>query len=149
MFASIGDTAFATLVSFGVVGLAITGLHDVFPKPRTSDFFQVHSIEAERVGSDVILHVDRDIHIPIEMSFSVRVLRYAGGGYREHCRMSAVPFEYQSDAMLPDVVTLAWWTHGACPDAPANALRISTTWTPVDARFAPVTVNVEVAAGKD
>lgn len=112
--------------------------------PTTEDFFQVHSITAERFEQTAILHVDRDILAPIEMSFAVRVMGWTGTGWREHCSMASGVIEYQPGTELPDPITLSWWTWVECPLLPDGRAQIRTTWTPADDRLAPVSVTTEV-----
>lgn len=144
MFADFSETIFSAMVAFGVGGLVIDGLYQVAPKPRTANAFEVHSISAERVGDGIEIDFDRSIYMPIVMGFTVRVQEDVAGGYRQFCKMSSPPFQYQPDAVLPDVIDMVWWSDGKCPDVPDGATRISTTWTPSDPKYKPITKIFEV-----
>ena len=146
MIDSISDTIFSVLVAFGVAGLAVDAVVSMSPQPSTRNAFEVHSITAERVGDTAILDVDRVVYMPIEMGYVVRVLEQTSQGYRQFCKMEGPPLEYQTDAVLPDPVTLWWWTDGDCPTIPDGHVRISTTWTPVKDGYDAVTYNFEIPA---
>jgi len=146
MIDSISDTIFSALVAFGVTGLAIDAVVGIAPKPNTQNAFEVRSITAERVDDTAILDVDRIVYMPIEMGYVVRVLEKTSQGYRQFCKMEGPPLEYQTDAVLPDPVTLSWWTDGECAMLPDGPARISTTWTPVKDGYDAVTYNLEIPA---
>lgn len=146
MIARAFDAAFPVLGSILTFFTIGSGFREAMlpPAPTTQDFFQVHSITAERFEQTAILQVDRDILAPIEMSFAVRVMEWTGAGWREHCSMASGVIEYQPGTELPDPVTLSWWTWVECPLLPDGRAQIRTTWTPADDRLAPVSVTTEV-----
>ena len=141
---SITDGAFAIAVAMGVSGLMIDGVVSIVPDPQTSSLFEVHSIEAARHGDTASLWVDRTIHSPLHMAFSVRVMEGGPSGWREACSMQSVPILYMPDAILDQPVTLDWWTHGKCPKVPEGPARIVTTWAPTGRGLQPVTYTVEI-----
>ncbi len=133
---------FAIALIFAAMGVdtAVT----VLPRADMDQFFEVQSVAAERQGDTAILHVDREIHQPLHMSFSVRVMSQGKRGWVETCAMSSGVIEYSPDNALPDPVTLDWWTWGECPTLPPGPARIITTWTPAVKGFDPVTVIADV-----
>lgn len=144
MINSFSDIAFHGLVAVGVSGLVVQTAFQFAPPAETGSFFRVHEITAERVGDTANLHIDREIFLPIEMSFAVRVMEYTPAGVKEFCRMEAAPFQYQPDAVLPDPVTLDWWTHGKCAILPDGRARKVTTWSPTKPGYAAVSYAVEI-----
>lgn len=141
---SIADGAFAIAVAMGVSGLVIDGVVSIAPEPQTSRFFEVHEIKADRRDDTADLWVNRTIHAPLHMSFSVRIMEPAKAGWRETCSMESAPFLYMPDAFLDQPVTLDWWTHGQCPTLPDGPARIVTTWSPTGRGMQPVTYTVEI-----
>lgn len=143
MIDNASDLAFSVAVAFGITGLAIDAVNKIAPDPTTETAFEIHSLEVERMGNTGVIHFERKINYPIVMTFSVRVQEQTPQGYVQTCKTHSIPpFEYQPDAALPDTVTLYWWTDGACSELPDGAGRISTTWTPADDTYDPVTKNV-------
>lgn len=114
--------------------------------PDVSDFFEVHSISGHRNGDNVVLDFERSIHQNITMGFTVRVMRRKGAGWQEHCQMEAQPFEYLTSSVLPDPITLDWWTHGKCVDPPDDAAQIWTVWTPTDSKLKPIIAVFDIPA---
>jgi len=144
MLSSFHDTIFSALVAFGVTGLAIDAVVGIAPKPTTESAFEVHSISAERIGDTAVLDVDRVIHMPILMGFSVRILEVTEAGLIEYCQMDAAPFLYDPQSQLPDTVDLEWWTHGECSTLPDADVVVDTTWTPAVDGYDSVTYRFSV-----
>jgi hypothetical protein len=137
------DLAFNFVSALAVAGSAFVGLSHVVPRPNLDDYFTVDRLEAERDGDTAILHVDRTIHQPIHMGFTVRVLAEGSEGWVEHCAMTSGVILYQPGRALPDPVTLDWWTWGRCTKLPKGKALIETTWAP-EGGFAPLTITTEV-----
>lgn len=114
--------------------------------PDVSDFFEVHAISGTRKGDLIVIDLDRTIHKPIVMGFTVRVMKRAGVGWSQHCQMEALPFKYLPEAIPPDVIDLDWWTHGKCADPPDEATQVWTVWTPADELLKPVVAVFDVSA---
>jgi hypothetical protein len=140
----LSDVSYFGIVAMGVSGLLVDAAVTISPQADTANFFAVEEITATRSGDTAVLQVAREIKLPIEMGFTVRVLEYASGGVREFCQMSAAPFQYQPDAVLPDLVTLEWWTHGKCGNIPDGRTRVVTTWAPTHPSYQPVTYSFEI-----
>lgn len=120
-------------------------LVQVMPRPTTADYFDMRYVLGSRVGNSAVLEVERTILAPIHMRFSVRVMEQVPDGWREVCGMSSESaILYQPDAVLPDPVTLDWWTWGECPTLPPGPARIITTWTPISEGFQPVTTLTDI-----
>lgn len=141
---SISDGLFALAVAMGVSGLVVDGVVSLVPEPKTQSLFEVHEIKAVRKDDTADLWVNRTIHEPLHMAFSVRLLQRFAGGWSEFCFMESKPFLYMPDAVIPQPVTLDWWTHGKCPTLPDGPARIVTTWAPAGRGLMPVTYTVEI-----
>jgi hypothetical protein len=140
-----GNLIYTVLVASGLVGASMIHTVPMIPRPGLERYYTVESVTAERVDGNVILHVDRKIHAPITMSYVVRVFQMTESGAEQVCVAPVPPFRYRTDAILPDLVTLDWWTSGMCPNAPTGRVQIDTTWTPVLPSYPPITVTTEVA----
>jgi hypothetical protein len=142
---SYSDTIFASIVALGVAGLTIDGAVSILPKPRTSQFFEVQSVRAERDGVTAQLWVDRIIKAPVHMSYTVRVQEWTPGGWRQFCRADGGPFLYDPEATIDRPVSLDWWTNGICPVLPDGRARIVTTWQPQFKGAVAVSYTAEVS----
>lgn len=87
-------------------------------------------VEGGPAGAEVTLAVDRTIHRPFDGRYDVYIRTYPS--LSAHCEASgALP--YDSDATLPDPVTLTWWAfsdkrcHG--PNLPSGSYSMTTCWT--------------------
>lgn len=134
----------AVAVASGIFQVAHTGLSQMHP-PEVATYFEVSSIRAERQGDGARLWVDRTIHLPVHMSYTVRVMERTAQGWREYCEAQNGPFLYQPDAVLDQPVSLSWWTGGKCDTLPEGRARIVTTWAPTIKGVEPVSYTVEVA----
>lgn len=122
--------AFSFAVSLGLSMLGLDTVVGLMPQQKTEDFFQVHSVSAERVGQSAVLNVDRTIHRDLPMEYTVRIMAQMGSGWRQVCKAESNVFLYRAGAVLPDPVTLDWWTDGACRALPPGRVQIITTWKP-------------------
>lgn len=143
------DLVFGSVISVVFMSVMVVNMADLAPDTvmRTSDYFEVHGIDARRVDDTAHLRVNREIHEPIEMSYNVRIMEYVAGGWIERCIAEGGPLEYRPEASLPEIVTLDWWTNGKCSTLPDGDTQIWTTWTPWSAagpHLAPVSVVVDV-----
>jgi hypothetical protein len=136
--------AFPFAIALIFAGMGVDTAVTVLPRADVRQFFEVHSVTAERRGDTAILHVDRSIYRPIPMSFSVRIMAEGRVGWTETCAMTSGIIEYRPDHELPEPVTLDWWTWGECPHLPHGPARIVTTWTPAVQGFAPMTVITDI-----
>lgn len=141
---SIADGVFALAVAMGVSGLVVDGVVRMVPDPQTDTYFHVESVRAVRRGDTADLWVDRSIHSPLHMTFSVRIMQQTDGGWREFCAVQSDPILYQPDAVIDHPVTLDWWTRGECASLPDGPARIVTTWAPTARNLQPVTYIAEV-----
>jgi len=141
---SIDGMGFHYMASLAFSGLVMVTGADLLPDPKLETYFQVKSLSAERINSTAVFTVDREIYRPIEMSFVVRVLEFTDEGLEQFCKANSQPFMYHPQAKNPTGKDLAWWTDGQCPVLPPGDAFISTTWTPVDKRLSPLTVEIEV-----
>ncbi len=138
------DLAFPFAIALAASLMGVDTAVSVLPKAGMADFFEVRSVTAERQGETAVIQFDRVIHQPLHMEFTVRVQGKARQGWVEVCAMSSGVILYTPDAVLPDPVTLDWWTWGKCPTLPEGPARIVTTWAPDARGLEPVTVITEV-----
>jgi hypothetical protein len=136
--------AFPFVIALTVSLMGVDTAVNVLPKADLAAFFEVHSIEFERAGDTAILHVDRTIHRPINMAFTVRIMSETPRGWVEVCRAASNVILYEPGRALPDPVTLDWWTWGQCPTLPEGPAQIVTTWDPEPMGLEAVTVKAEV-----
>lgn len=71
--------------------------------------------------------VDRQIIRPFQGTWHVMVRRQQGEFWAVTCAASGGG-NYRTDAVLPDPVTLAWWTEGKCVVLEPGKYQISTSW---------------------
>ena len=139
-----GGLLFPFAIALGVVAMGVDTAVNVIPTADLDAFFEVHSIKAERTDGGIILHIDRTIHRPIHMAFTVQVMRRMDGRWAEICTAPSNVILYDTERALPDPVTLDWWTWGKCVDAPPGPVKIVTTWDPEPLGLGSLTVSAEV-----
>ena len=148
MMIKFSDLAF-TLVSGALSFTAVTNgfVSALSPKsPDVSDFFEVQSISGTRDGDLVTISLERTIHEPIVMGFTVRIMERNGAGISEFCQMEAQPFTYLPGSVLPEAIDLDWWTHGKCADPPDGESQVWTVWTPEDETLRPIIAVFDIPA---
>lgn len=79
-------------------------------------------------GVEILMEVDRVIHRDFVADWSAIVRRWTDGGWTVEC-VGRGKSNYVPGAALPDPLTLAWWTDGACPTLPPGRYFVSTIWT--------------------
>jgi len=138
------DVVYAFAVAVSLTGAAFTQLAGYVPKTTSADYYEVRSITAHRQGDTAVLSVDRIIKQEVPMSYAVRVFQIDDRGAHLLCEAEGGPIMYRRDAVLPDPVTLKWWTNGHCQKIPPGIVEIDTTWTPRLPGLLPVSVTVGV-----
>lgn len=121
---------------FGWLGTALAlvafGVYLVWHLWPASWWYSVRSVVVfdSVVGADVLMSVDRQIHRAFTAEWDVLVRRKKddGSGWVIVCQARGRS-NYRPDAILPDPLTLAWWTGGQCPTPPAGRILVSTIWT--------------------
>ena len=98
--------------------------------PPSSYWMHVHSVYAFDTpkNADVAMVVDREIKRPFTAQWNVLVRRATLDGGWEIVCMARGGGDYRPDAVLPDPLTLDWWTDGQCPHPPAGQIMVSTVW---------------------
>jgi len=80
-------------------------------------------------GAEIVMSVDREINRPFIADWAVAVRRQADRGWVVHCAATGQS-RYNVDSVLPDPLTLDWWTDGKCQKITIpGQYRISTIWT--------------------
>ena len=144
MMSDVGSAIYHTAVAMGVAGSVFTSVAGMVPGPKLGDFFEVQSVQVERVGDTALFTVDRVIHAPIVMGFVVRVMEKTDHGPVQNCKASSAPFKYTPKAAPIVGKDLSWWTDGQCVTLPPGPVEIITTWTPVNTALGALTNVVEV-----
>lgn len=75
----------------------------------------------------IYMSVDRKIHWPFYGEWHVIVRRVTHDGVEVTCTAHGAG-DYRTDAVLPDPLTLDWWTDGKCPTAEAGYYFVTTIW---------------------
>ena len=71
--------------------------------------------------------IDRQIVRPFQGTWYVMVRQQHGTGWVITCAANGGG-NYRVDALLPDPVTLDWWTEGKCKTLDPGRYQISTSW---------------------
>lgn len=135
---------YTMLVASGLAGSLTLQVIPHMPRPELADYFEVSSVTAHRDGKTAVLYVDREIKTPLLMSFDVRVFLVQPDGAWLVCLAAGGPYNYRPDAVLPNPVTLEWWTNGACNSLPDGQIEIETTWDAIVPDFPPLSITTEV-----
>lgn len=80
-----------------------------------------------RPHESVVMLFEREINKNFLGRWSVTVRRFTDHGPTVVCS-AAGQANYKTDSILPDPLTLDWWTEGACKTLPPGDYMISTTW---------------------
>ena len=78
-------------------------------------------------GEPIIMVVDREIKRPVYGSWTVTVREQGEGGWALQCVASGSG-DYHPNAILPDPLTLDWWTDGQCDTLGPGTYFVTTTW---------------------
>lgn len=78
-------------------------------------------------GDDVFMSVERVIMRPFAAHWTVIVRVARGSGWEVVCVANGFG-DYTPDAVLPDPLTLHWWTDGQCPHPPVGDIYVTTLW---------------------
>ena len=136
--------AFPFAIALTVSLMGVDTAVKVMPKADLAEFFEVQSVTAKRVGDGAVLDVQRVIHRPVHMAFTVRIMAQEPSGWTEVCQAPSNVILYEPGRALPDPITLDWWTWGKCPTLPSGPAEIVTTWDPEPFGLASITVKTEV-----
>lgn len=90
-------------------------------------WFEVRSVQVSNGPYPPILAVERNIKRPFVADWVVTIRKW-GGGWNVVCNASGKN-AYKPDAQLPQKLTLAWWTNGACANLEPGRYSMSTVWT--------------------
>lgn len=81
-------------------------------------------VPTQQAGQPVRLHVDRTIRSDFVATWAASVRSMSG---QVVCSGSGTS-NYRSGANLPPVLTLDWWTSGACKTLPPGRYYLATDW---------------------
>lgn len=141
---AMGEMLYAVLVASGLAAAGVQAMLPHMPRAELQDYYDVQKVEARRLGSGAVFDVQREVKAPLVMGYTVRVLHITDKGAEQICIAQGGPFTYRPDAILPDPITLAWWTGGKCVSLPPGRVQIETTWDAVVPDFDPISVTTEV-----
>lgn len=110
-FDKIGGLVLAALVLVGLVAGAYAGWQSIFPASRWYELRLV-GVADGRVGEPITMVIDREIKRPFTGEYTVTLFDVDSG--RLVCA-GGDRVLYTPGVMLPEPVTLDWWTYGAHP----------------------------------
>jgi hypothetical protein len=115
----------AFIVGLVCWALFMTATH----KWPASEWMDVRSVEVlpARAGEPVRMVVDREIKQSFVASWVVSVRKHNNG--MELVCVGSGTSNYRQGADLPGVLTLGWWTSGACETLPPGRYFVATDWT--------------------
>jgi hypothetical protein len=93
-------------------------------------WFEVREVHIDDivVGETIHLEVLRTIRRPFRGTYTASVQKFEGDGWASYCAGTATAL-YDTDAVLPDAITLDWWTYPAqCQPEEAGLYRVKTQW---------------------
>ena len=79
-------------------------------------------------GTAPAMAISRSINRPFSARWRVEVERETDGGFANWCTQTGSN-EYTTDNVLPDPLTLDWWTWPRQCDLPAGRYRVDTQWS--------------------
>lgn len=98
--------------------------------PPASYWYQPRAIivaDADE-AQPIVLLVDRVIRRPFRGEWNVTIRRRERHGWVVFCSASGQTI-YSPSSVLPETLTLSWWTDGQCEPLPAGEYTIYSTWT--------------------
>lgn len=92
-------------------------------------WFEVNTLSAgpAQAYKPVPMTVDRKINRHFTGTWYVTVRQWGDRGWSSYCSATGSN-AYQPEAVLPDRLTLEWWTDGRCSMLPAGRYTVETTW---------------------
>ena len=115
---------------FWLLGLPVLAYWGAYAVPSASWWLRVGPIVAfdAPAGAHVVLEIDREIRRPFTATWRVLVRRHEPSqGWVVVCTANGGG-DYRTDAVLPQPLTLDWWTDGQCPYPPEGQIMVSTVW---------------------
>lgn len=98
----------------------------LWPASWWLDVWRIH-VSDGMAGQTITMEVDRQIVRPFFGKWSAIVRKRQGAGWVVVCPSDGSA-DYRTDAVLPEDLTLEWWTAGACPALVAGTYILTTTW---------------------
>lgn len=108
------------------VWLAVWLAANLWPASFWYEANSVQIIDAQ-ADAPISMLVDRTIHRPFVGEWVATVRRVGPSGVELYCSGSGRA-NYRPKNDLPAVVTLGWWTGGACNTLPGGDYVVDTTW---------------------
>ena len=92
-------------------------------------WFEVHDVRVSdgKAGEQITMVVGREIKRDFEGSWSVSIRQIDEAATKLACVASSKT-DYRTDAQLPAVLTIGWWTNGVCSTLPPGHYVLTTTW---------------------
>lgn len=79
------------------------------------------------VNEPVVMAVDRSVNRSFTATWTVVVRRWEFEGWSVACQTTSQS-NYEPGAVLPERLTLSWWTSGACADLKPGRYSMTTIW---------------------
>jgi hypothetical protein len=118
------------MLSFCIAGLAMMLVELVAYALPASIWLKVSDVRVfdARVGEAIKMVVARTIEYDFNGKWSTSIRRLGPFGWSPYCPANgALP--YQANSVLPDPLTLAWWTFPYCQLLGDGTFQMRTTWT--------------------
>jgi hypothetical protein len=119
------------MLSFCIAGLVLMAAAVMAYVIPASVWLQVHDVRVfdAKVGSPVQMVVARTIKLDFNGTWVAGIRRLEPDGWTLYCPASGSA-PYRTDSVLPNPLTLAWWTFPDCSKPfPPGKYQMRTTWT--------------------
>ena len=124
-----------SFVFAGVLLLLVMTIIQFWP---ASFWFDVRDVRVfdSMVGQPVVMAVDRTIRRDFKGEWVASIRSLQNGKWISYCTARGST-NYREDSVLPDPLTLQWWTHPDCHPLPPGKYTMRTTWVIKGESFLP------------
>lgn len=130
--------AIVNYFSFVVAGALLLLAVAVIQFWPASFWFDVRAVRVFDVkdGEPVVMAVDRTIRHDFRGEWVASIRSLQNGKWISYCTARGTT-NYREDSVLPDPLTLQWWTHPDCHPLPPGKYMMRTTWVIKGESFLP------------
>jgi hypothetical protein len=128
---AISDAVFTFLIASSLSGMAINTAVQLLPPPRATDYYRLESVFVPDAveGAPIRMDVDREIMTDFQGRYQVTVRNLSDRGWKIDCTAESPWRGYRGGSAPLEVITLDWWTDGACTAVPVGLAEVCTTIT--------------------